>query len=103
MRPALIVTLSLLFPALAAAAPVVLPASPIDRPIPDYPAKALGVGAHVKLTYTIDTHGPYQPGTEDGQPVDQHQNTIVLPFKPNGDHPPVWLNQHPIYYPREAY
>jgi TonB family protein len=114
----------------AAAAPVVQPASPIDRPIPAYPPKALGVEGYVKLQFTIDktghtkdvvpfdssppglfdaaavealSHWTYHPRTEDGQAVDQHQNTIVLRFKANGDHPPIWLNQHPIYYPREAY
>jgi TonB family protein len=107
-----------------------VPASPVDRPAPDYPASAGDAEGYVKLHFTVDktgrlkdvqpfesspqglfdaaavealSHWSYRPRTVDGNPVEQSGNGIMLRFKPGADRPPFWINPSPVYYPREAY
>jgi TonB family protein len=130
MRLSLVVATSAILVPLLAHAQVVQPATPVDRPAPDYPDAAGDSEGYVKLRFTVDktghvtdvqpfesspqglfdataveamSHWSYRPRTVDGKPADQPGNTIVLRFKPGADRPPIWLNPSPAYYPREAY
>jgi TonB family protein len=108
----------------------VQPATPVDRPPPDYPDQAGTAEGYVKLHFTIGkdghvkdavvfesnpqatfdvaavaamSHWTYQPRLVDGHPVDQPDNAIMLRFKPSPPPEIVWLNPEPPAYPREAY
>ena len=114
----------------AADAQIAVPAAPIDRPMPAFPDAVGNIEGLVKLHFTIDKTGhvinavpfestppgifdatavaamanwTYKPRIVDGQPVDQPDNAILIRFKPEADHPPIWVDPSPAYYPREAY
>ncbi|MGB8841483.1 MAG: TonB family protein [Aliidongia sp.] len=92
---------------LSCVAAAVEPATPIDRPSPEYPASAVEASGHVKIGFTIDADGRvtepqiqesippglfdgaaldamrewrYQPRRVDGQAAAQPGNVIVLNF-----------------------
>ncbi len=111
-------------------AQTVQPATPVDRPAPDYPDAVGDFEGYVKLHFTVDktghvtdvqpfesspqgvfdaaaiealSHWSYHPRTVDGKPAEQPGNSIMLRFKPSPTRPPVWLNPRPTFYPREAF
>jgi TonB family protein len=133
-RPATLSLLTLLLAMpVTSIASNVEPASPIDRPAPDYPDAAGGASGRVTVQFTIDAQGRisdakvvestlpgvfdnaavsavktwrYLPRRVDGRAVEQPANRIALEFKPApGDpaHTPVVTRSAPVYYPREAY
>jgi TonB family protein len=130
MRLGLVVAAFAVLVPLAAHAQTIQPASPVDRPPPDYPDAAGDAEGYVKLHFTVDktghltdvqpfesspqglfdaasvealSHWTYRPRMVDGKPAEQPGNAIVLRFKPGADRPPIWVNPSPAYYPREAY
>ena len=106
-------------------------ASPLDRPMPEYPAAADTAEGSVKLAFKIDADGRtgditvveatppglfdvaalaavrqwrYHPRTEDGKPVEQPGNSILLKFRPpttDTTLQPIW--NVPAYYPPHAF
>ena len=106
------------------------PATPIDRPMGDYPDSAgnaegvvqlhftIGKDGHVKDAVAVESTPPglfdaaaiaavskwtYHPRMVGGVAVDQPDNAILLRFEPTQTPSPVWLNPEPPLYPRKAY
>lgn len=108
----------------------VQPATPIDRPFPNYPAAAGTAEGYVKLSFTIGKDGhvtsvavtesnpsglfdaaaiagvkqwTFRPRLVDGKTMEQPDNKVAIRFKPPALPAPVWLNPEPPLYPREAF
>jgi TonB family protein len=108
-----------------------VPAAPLDRPLPEYPAAAKAIEGAVKLRFRIALDGRvtdvsiveanppgmfdqaaldavrqwfYQPRTEDGKTVEQPDNSVLLKFKPPPpETAPELIRGQVAYYPREAF
>jgi len=107
----------------------VQPATPIDRPFPDYPSAAGTAEGYVKLHFTIGKDGhvadtavtesdppglfdaaaiagvrqwTFRPRLVDGKTAVQDAS-IIIRFKPPANPQPVWLNPDAPLYPREAF
>jgi TonB family protein len=130
MRIATLLAFCLLMASPFTHAQTIQPATPIDRPMGDYPDSAgtaegtvklhftIGKDGHVKDVTPVDSNPPglfeaaaaaaisqwtYRPRTVDGVAVDQPDNAILMRFKPTLAPTPVWLNPEPPLYPRKAY
>jgi TonB family protein len=100
--------------ALPAQAGTITPATPADRPMPDYPANAANAGGHVVIQFAIGPDGHtknlhvaqsdpaglfdqaaltavsswlYHPRTQNGRPVAQDANAVNLTFEPPAPEP----------------
>jgi len=109
----------------------IVPAAPLNRPLPGYPAAADTTEGAVKLRFRIDVDGRatdvtilearpagvfdaaalsavsqwrYSPRTENGTPVEQADNNVLLKFQPPApNEAPIVIRNAPAYYPRGAF
>ena len=130
MRIVFLMCAGLLFGVGAARGETVQPATPIDRPIPEYPSAAGTVEGSVKLRFTIGKDGhvtaasvvesspagvfdataiagvrqwTFRPRLVDGKAVDQPDTAVLIRFKPPADAGPLWLNPAAPLYPKQAF